>query len=231
MRLLTWNACKGRLEQKGPSIAGLGADIAVIQEIAEPLEQSDHLLWFGSNPNQGMAVIASESYSLRKLEEDPSAPRHVIPIAVDGPTPFTLFAVWTLQQEHFRYVRAASKAIDIYTQMFADGPVVLLGDFNSNAIWDGHHPQDLNHSAMVERLAYHGLVSAYHSCKGEAFGRESEATFYLHWNENKPYHIDYCFLPSAWAADIVRVEVGNFADWRNLSDHRPLFVELRETEA
>ena len=126
-----------------------------------------------------------------------------------------------------RYVRAASTAIDMYASTFASHPVVMLGDFNSNAIWDTHHPSDLNHSSMVQRLKAHGLVSAYHHFRSEPQGQETEPTFYLHWNEAKPYHIDYCFLPVQWLAGLRHVEIGSYAAWREYSDHRPLLVEVQ----
>ncbi|HJW08314.1 MAG TPA: hypothetical protein VJ483_01695, partial [Holophagaceae bacterium] len=104
--------------------------------------------------------------------------------------------------------------------------VVFLGDFNSNAIWDHEHPADRNHSAVVARLKSHGLVSAYHHQRQEAHGCENEPTFYLHWNEAKPFHLDYCFLPKTWARRIRNVEVGGFEAWKDHSDHRPLIVDL-----
>jgi endonuclease/exonuclease/phosphatase family metal-dependent hydrolase len=42
----------------------------------------------------------------------------------------------------------------------------------------------------------------------------------------KPFHIDYCFLPKAWAERISLVEVETFQEWEGHSDHRPLFVEI-----
>jgi exonuclease III len=226
MRLLTWNACRGRFGNKVPLLDHLGADIAVIQEIASPGDDSDRALWFGDNLNQGIAVVAREPFSLRALEQLPNAPKYIIPVAVEGPISFVLFAVWTVYKQPMRYIRAVSTAIDMYSTIFAQNSVILLGDFNSNAIWDKDHPATLNHSSMVARLERHGLVSAYHHQRGEAQGHEKEPTFYLHWNELKPYHIDYCFLPRQWASEIQRVEIGSFAAWKDHSDHRPLIVDV-----
>ena len=102
----------------------------------------------------------------------------------------------------------------------------MLGDFNANTIWDKIHPSHLNHSSVVKRLADRGIVSAYHQVKGEPQGKESEPTFYLHHDASKPFHIDYCFLPKAWAERISLVEVGTFQKWEGHSDHRPLLVEI-----
>ena len=226
MRLVTRNACKGPCDRKAPLLNQFTADIAVIQEIASPASQTSQLVWFGDNVNQGLAVVARDPHHLTARPQREGVPRYVIPVSVDGPVPFVLFAVWTLGQPPLRYVRAASTAIDMYAPTFADPPVVMLGDFNSNAIWDKDNSADLNHSSMVRRLHTHGLVSAYHQIRGEPQGQETEPTFYLHWDEGKPYHIDFCFLPTQWTKGLRHVEVGSFAAWREHSDHRPLLVEV-----
>ena len=126
------------------------------------------------------------------------------------------------------YIRAVATAIEMYPDIFDQGPVVMMGDFNANLIWDKTHPKHLNHSSVVERLANRGIVSAYHHVRGEPQGKESEATFYLHHDASKPFHIDYCFLPKAWAEQISLVEVGKFHKWEGHSDHRTLLVEITD---
>ena len=139
--------------------------------------------------------------------------------------------VWTLGGQPTPYVQAASTAIDMYAGMFAAKPVVLLGDFNSNAIWNKEHRAALNHDAMVERLRRLGVVSAYHRHRGVDHGAEPrlEHTFHLYGHEEKSYHIDYCFLPESWTGQIDQVRIGEYAQWHKHSDHRPLFVSLRES--
>jgi len=226
MRLVTWNAGRGKFAKKVPLLAAMGADIAVIPEIAKPELINEHCLWFGTNPNQGIAITSSPGYTLTPLPEKAGAPKYVIPIRVKGPISFTLFAVWTIHGQEMPYIRAVATTIDMCPEIFEQGPVVMLGDFNANTIWDKTHPKHLNHSSVVKRLADRGIVSAYHHVKGEPQGKESEATFYLHHDSRKPFHIDYCFLPKAWAERISLVEVGTFQKWEGYSDHRPLLVEI-----
>lgn len=230
MRLVTWNARRGSFARKSGLIEHLEADVAVIQEIAAPESESAQTIWFGNNPKQGMAVITKGQYTLQRLRELPGVPNFVVPVAVKGPRSFVLFAVWTMGKQPMRYVEAAATAIDMYADSFAASPVVMMGDFNSNAIWDKSHPADLNHTAMVARLERHGLVSAYHLSRGIAHGLEPkpEHTFHLYGHEDKSYHIDYCFLPKGWGADIEHVVIGNYVDWRANSDHRPLIVTVRD---
>src|SRR5689334_11117566 len=95
MRLATWNACRGPFERKVALLDSLSPDVAVIQEIAAPKKRTPGTIWFGDNRRQGIPVTARGPYSLRKLEELPGVPKYVIPIAVEGPRPFVLFAIWT----------------------------------------------------------------------------------------------------------------------------------------
>jgi len=228
MRLITWNARKGKFANKAPLLEPLNADIAVIPEIAAPNEQSDQLLWFGDHPNRGVAVVAAGSYKLQRMPELPNVPKFVVPVRVIGPMTFVLFAIWTLEKQQMRYIRAVATAIKMYEGFFSDSPVVMLGDFNSNSIWDKDHPKLLSHSAVVAQLQCLGLVSAYHHHHGIEHGCELEHTFYLYGHQDKHYHIDYCFLPISWAHSIDAVDIGTFAEWQPHSDHRPLVISIRD---
>jgi endonuclease/exonuclease/phosphatase family metal-dependent hydrolase len=115
----------------------------------QPPTPQPGVCWFGANRHQGVAVLARKPYSVSPLPEVPDAPKYVVPFSVKGPVSFTLFAVWTLGNQDLRYVRAATAAIDLYRQAFESGPVVVMGDFNSNAIWNAENPAHLNHSALV----------------------------------------------------------------------------------
>jgi hypothetical protein len=230
MRLITWNCCRGTYARKAPLLDTLAPDIAVIQECAKPIVESPSCLWFGDNPKQGIAIQASGPYRLHALPVLPDAPKFVIPVSVSGPRDFTMFAVWTLGKQPYRYVEAAAKAVDMYRGEIAASPTVMIGDFNSNTIWDATHPREFNHSSLVRRLHELKLVSAYHYYRDEEHGHESQPTFFLHWKKARPYHIDYCFLPEAWAKCIRHVEVGSFEDWNAFSDHRPLLVEIDDAK-
>ena len=226
MRLVTWNCCRGPFADKIPLLDSLASDIAVVQECAKPSIESPNCLWFGDNPKQGIAVLASAPYRLKALPALKNTPKYVIPLSVTGPREFTLLAVWTLGKQPYPYVEAAAIAVEMYRGLIAESPTVLIGDLNSNAIWDATHPPKLNHSALVKQLATLGLDSAYHSSYNEPHGSETRPTFFHRWSKEHPYHIDYCFIPQQWSPHIVRVEIGSYEDWKDYSDHRPLLVEL-----
>lgn len=223
---MTWNCCRGAYAKKVPLLAPLSPDVAVIPECGRPSEESDTCRWFGDNPRQGLAVVAANGYRLEALPARARVPRYVIPIRVTGPESFLLFAIWTKANQRYRYVTAAIKGIERYRSLLDGSPVVVMGDVNTNLFWDDHHPEGENHTAFLEQMDGLGLVSAYHEFFGEAQGEETRPTHYLLWKRERPYHIDYCFLPKAWRPRLRRVEVGTYEDWRSHSDHRPLVVEL-----
>ncbi len=226
MHLVTWNCCRGPYASKVPLLDSLAPDIAVIQECARPAVESEACLWFGDNPRQGIAIQAAAPYRLRRLPALEDVPKYVVPMAVSGPTDFTLLAVWSKSRQTYNYIEAVVKAVEMYQGLIAGAPTVLMGDLNSNAIWDVQHPRELNHSALVNLLAALGLVSAYHAFHGEIQGRETRPTYYFQWKEQRPYHIDYCFVPETWVKNLRRVEVGAYDEWKLHSDHRPLLVEV-----
>jgi hypothetical protein len=226
MRLATWNCCRGPYDRKSALLDTLGADVSVIQECARPRAESDSLLWFGDNPRQGVAVVARGDYRLRRVPRARSVPKYVVPVEVTGPRSFLLFAVWTKTQQEHCYVEAAVRAVYLYRKLIASRPTVFMGDVNSNVIWDHQHPEDRCHTALVARLAELGLVSAYHTFFDEPHGRETRPTYYFHWKETRPFHLDYCFIPKVWVPALRQVRIEPYETWKAHSDHRPLWVDI-----
>jgi endonuclease/exonuclease/phosphatase family metal-dependent hydrolase len=104
---------------------------------------------------------------------------------------------------------------------------VVAGDFNSNKVFDTARIQH-THSGVVSRLESLGVFSAYHAHHREDQGRESRPTFYMYRHADKPYHLDYVFLPNAWRSAVREVVVGAHARWEQHSDHMPLTIDIDE---
>jgi len=224
MRILTWNCNRGPAAKKIQLIAPLKPTISILQECPRPKEDDPSTLWFGDNPRQGVAVLASSGYSISPVLAR-EVPRYCIPIQVAGPTSFLLLAAWAKKDLHYRYVKGIIRAVECYADLIAAQPTVIAGDFNSNKIWDYKRPSHLNHSGLVQSLAALGLVSAYHQFHGEDQGSESRPTLYMLKKQDRPYHVDYCFVPQSWTAHIKSVDVGTYEAWVNYSDHCPLVVD------
>jgi len=228
MRLVTWNCCRGTYLKNALLLDPLAPDVAVVQECARPTTQTDQCLWFGENPHQGIAVISKGWYRIRAFPAIADVPRYAIPVEVAGPTNFLLIAVWSKGDQASPYIEGVVRAVELYRNLFTQYRTVLIGDLNSNAIWDSSHAAGLNHSALVKMLFELGLVSSYHFFYREGHGQEKQPTYYFQWKEQRPFHIDYCFIPEEWAPHVQRVEVGSYAEWKDRSDHRPLLVEIAD---
>lgn len=226
MRFLTWNCCRGRLSVKGPLVQALSPDLMVIQECARPQAEDMDWLWFGDNPRQGIGVWASPKYRTRPIPRRSDVPPYTVPIEVTGAETFLLFAVWAKKDPVYPYVQAVIRAVEVYRDLIASRPTVILGDFNSNTRWDRARPEARDHSYLVRLLNELGLVNSYLRFHGEEPGAESRPTLFFQWDERKPYHVDYCFIPEEWSTRLTRVTVGSYTDWKQWSDHRPLVVDL-----
>jgi exodeoxyribonuclease III len=231
MKLTTWNCARG-FAGKADLLFSSSPDIAVVQECSKKSEKmfvgdgyDGH--WVGENPNIGMCIFHKRHWGFRQLaESDKTSLKWVVPFEVTGPETFTLIAVWACEVKGNRresYVGQIHRALNEFPHWFERGPIVVAGDFNSNAIFDKNR-RLLNHSSMVNELKNHGAISTYHELRKEKHGEEKLHTFHLHKNLKKPFHFDYIFAPESWR-ERMKIEAGNHADWLSHSDHFPLTLE------
>ena len=225
MRVTSWNCSRGaKTDGSLALLAPLRADLVALQECRRPAGEDASVIWRGADPRQGAAVVSTSPALPIEAIEIPSLHPTVVPVVVQAPQPFVFVGVWT----HPPYNAVAWEAMTACVAA-ADGmPVVAAGDFNSSPRVVG---QQRDSPRFMQRMRDElGLVSAYHHVHGEAPGAETRATYYHQWNESRPFHLDYCFLPETWLGHLAGVEVGSFAAWRQ-SDHRPLTVDLTPSSA
>jgi exonuclease III len=219
-------------ERKAEALLSLEPNVAVVPECAETSvvglhRQGYNALWFGSNTRKGLAVI-SRNWPIQTIAHPKQ--KWIVPITVGAPKPFTLIAVWACRvslRKADNYIGQVYQALASNPDWFDANPVVVAGDFNSNAIWDAERLIG-NHSAVVKFLGERGIVSAYHEHFKELQGQESRPTIHLYRHKNRPFHIDYVFIPREWAAGLESVVVGEFEEWSTLSDHLPVIIDLRK---
>ena len=118
-----------------------------------------------------------------------------------------------------------SKAINHYDQLLNNGYSILIGDFNSNKIWDKKH-RKVNHSTVVEWLERKNIYSIYHRHLNQEQGKENHPTFFLQRNKNKSYHIDYCFVSAEIYKKLQNIEILTYENWISYSDHVPLIIDF-----
>jgi endonuclease/exonuclease/phosphatase family metal-dependent hydrolase len=222
------------LTRKLQALLDLHPDVCAIQECSKESMDSYaqpgyRARWLaGGNQNKGLGVITANGWNI----EEPTATeqRWVASVRIEGPLRVLLVVVWACRfGEHVEdtYVGQVYRALCANRHWFNGDPVVVMGDFNSNKIWDASRKLS-NHSAVVSTLRSQGLISAYHTYFAEEQGSETRPTFYFWRRENRPFHIDYAFVPEQWRPHLTSVQVGNYSDWvkRRLSDHCPLIVDV-----
>lgn len=224
--------------KKAEHILRYKPDLLIVPECEHPdkLQFSDmvpapaDMLWFGNNLHKGLGIFSYSQYRLKLRRTHNPAFKMIVPIAVTGgSTDFDLYAVWANNpaDPDGQYVEQVWKALQHYDKKLNRRPVLLIGDFNSNTIWD-RKSREGNHTQVVERLAQKGIISCYHHHHQQVQGSEKTPTFYLYRHADKPYHLDYCFVSADFAKRIRSVETGSHADWMRHSDHVPLMVTFGE---
>ena len=235
MKIITWN-CNGALRKKYHKLEEINADIFIIQECENPNESNDtnylnwagNYLWIGDTKNKGIGVFAKNNLLLKKLDwsntyKDHSV-KYFLPFSINNEIDF--LAIWTHQNNspNFGYIGQLWKYLQINKDKI--GNAILIGDFNSNKIWD-EWDRWWNHSDVVEELSQLGIESLYHKYTKEEQGKETQPTFYLHRKIDKPYHIDYCFAPKKFADKLIKFDIGKYESWKESSDHNPIIIEFK----
>ncbi len=240
MKIITWNCC-GAFRRKSDLILAQLPDILIIPE-CEAIEKlntagwpvlptSSEYLSYQKNIDgklvagkKGLAVFSFADYRLDLQETYSDAFEIVMPLIVTkGRTKFNLFAVWTLDTANGHYVEQIWNAVKHYDASILKKRTILIGDFNSNVIWD-KPSREWSHGKLVAKLVTKGIRSVYHEKHGQLQGEERDATFFLYRHEDKPYHIDHCFVSKDLLKKLASVEVGSFKEWREYSDHVPMIV-------
>jgi len=209
-------------------------DILIIPECEHPdklkfrsnSEIPDDLLWFGTNFNKGLGIFSYGNFKFKTYTNYNSKLQIIVPILVTNLNfNFTLFAIWAnnVNDSKYRYIGQIWKAIRHYKDIITRQNTILVGDFNSNTIWD--KPKRIwNHSKVVHLLEQKGIHSTYHKYFKQIQGKEQHPTLYMYRHKDKPYHIDYCFVSEDLIKKLTSVEIGDYNFWIKYSDHMPIIT-------
>lgn len=223
--------------KKADVILKYNPDILIVPECEHPdklVFDSDfvnptNVLWFGTNQNKGLGIFSYSDFKFKLLGTYNQKLKMIIPIAVTGGYyDFTLYAIWANNPDDpdGQYVEQVWKAIHHYNKHLKNKKTMLVGDFNSNTIWDRKRRAG-NHSNVVKFLEEKGIYSSYHLHHKQIQGKEQHPTLYMYRHRDKPYHIDYCFVSADMADKIQSVEIGAYDVWIKYSDHVPVIVTLK----
>jgi len=209
-------------------------DILIVPECEHPdklkfnadTPKPNDILWFGKNQNKGLGIFSYSEFKFTVLDSHNPELRMIIPIAVNGGGyDFTLLAIWANNPDDIdgQYIEQVWKAIHFYNELLISKQIILIGDFNSNTIWD-RTSRVGNHTDVVKRLEDKGICSSYHLIHNQIHGSEIHPTLFMYRHKNKPYHIDYCFASKFLTDKLQSVEIGEYDFWIQHSDHMPLIV-------
>ena len=248
MKIVTWN-CNGALRKKRAELDALDADVLIIQECEDPSEStSDYrewaggYLWNGISKNKGIGVFPRKNHSVTSagwhgtyqilgLGAKNAATgwrtdelETFLPFVLNNE--YSILSVWTKGSDAkvFSYIGQFWKYLKIHKAELAHPKTLILGDFNSNAIWD-QPDRWWNHSDVISELEEIGIYSLFHATRGEKQGSETSPTLFLQRDIRKPYHVDYAFASS----DLLprcQIHLGVSDNWLHISDHMPLIVEF-----
>lgn len=248
MKITTWN-CNGALRKKTAVIDQLDSDVLIVQECENPALSTkayqawaSNYIWKGESKNKGIGIFAKTGIEIKRLEWDASYTlntglshfnkkltwstkelRQFIPFMINDE--YLCVAVWTKgsSDEVFGYMGQFWKLLQIHKKELTVDNVLIMGDFNSNKVWD-KPDRWWSHSDVIDELESIGITSLYHSQTDEVQGGESTPTFYHQRKLSKPYHIDYIFTgKNVYNASL---SIGKNDDWIEFSDHMPLSIEL-----
>ena len=180
MRIVSWN-CNGALRNKLSQLDALNADVLIIQECEDPANSTSHyrewagnFLWKGSSQHKGIGVFPKKGHTVCGLEWQgnfslpglggTSAATSWTTDALELFLRFklngdhTILSVWTKGDDSrvFSYIGQLWKYLCIHLEDLSNLRSMVLGDFNSNAIWD-KSDRWWNHSDVVTQLATAGL--------------------------------------------------------------------------
>lgn len=231
MIIVSWN-CNGAFRNKYTFLQTLLPDVCVVQECEDPTrsasnsyrEWSANSLWIGDNKNRGLGIFARAHIHLEPIALDANGLEMFLSCRIDGS--MTLLGVWTRRTKSYdyRYIGQLWKYLNLHGEALRTVKSIVIGDFNSNVIWDKRHAI-VSHTSVVQQLSNIGLESLYHHAKSEPQGKERDATFFLQRNLKRPYHIDYAFIPKN-LLPYSTIEIGESSAWLKYSDHMPVRVRI-----
>ena len=237
MKIITWN-CNMAYRRKANLVLAHKPDIVIVPECEHPdklkfesgVTLPGDIFWFGNNHHKGLGVFSYGDYKFELNKNHNPGFRTILPLTVkNNHSQFTLFAVWANNPEDkgFQYVGQVWKAINFYSTLLENNKTILVGDFNSNTIWDKPKRAG-NHSTVVELLASKGIHSTYHKFFNQNQGKEKHNTLFMYRHKDKSYHIDYCFASVDFINKLTHVEIGKHRKWCKHSDHTPLIVTFND---
>ena len=220
-----------KFREDSKKILPLKPDILIISECENfnLSEQSDSH-WVGDNQSKGLGVFTFNGFKIELYKDYSDKYKYILPLVISKEEEsYHVMGVWTQKvgekkKDHQNYIRQFQLSLNHYDSFLNHNNVVICGDFNSNLIWK-RTGIDQDHQDVLDHLSDKSIYSSYHNFFDEEQGKESHPTYYHYHQEERPFHIDFCFLSQSLINTLQSVEVGKFDDWMDLSDHVPMIIK------
>jgi len=228
MQIVSWNSHQ-KFREKINLFSPDTFDVLVIQECentevaAQAYQRAGwKYAWIGDDIHKGLGIFVPASSKCNRLDWSVADCKYFLPVQVNQY--IVIVGVWAMggKSKSASYAGQISRFLDQHEDKIERCSTIIVGDFNSNSMWDKRH-KTANHSQNNLRLNSIGLKSLYHCVESAENGREDHPTFYLHYDQEKPYHIDYAYLPESLLGKST-IEIGQADKWLKYSDHMPLFI-------
>ena len=223
--------------KKADYILTYNPDILIVPE-SESREKIDfdmHIkaphqsIWVGNNNNKGLLACSyNKNIKIGINNTYNEDYKYILPLDVKFKGhDFLILAVWTqgAKNPYNGYIVQLYRAIKYYRELFTE-KTIILGDWNSNAIWD-NNKREASHTDVVNLLYHHEIESIYHNYNKINHGSEIDNTLYMFRKESRPYHVDYIFAGSYWLNKVANIEIGKYRDWSKYSDHMPIITGFK----
>lgn len=240
MKIISWN-CNGAFRCKFDNLLPFEADIWVVQESESPEYLHDKGIkipadthwWYGDRGCKGLSIFTFNGYKAEKAAFFSPEFKYALPVVITPPEgtgqKFLLVGVWAsvVKENHdWDYIGQMCEFMERYHANFDDNSI-LIGDLNSNMLWNSYYQKAHNYSHFLELMAENGLVSVYHQLEKCAQGQEKIPTSYYHRDPKRGFHIDYAFMSPKRIEELGKFEIAG-KKWLEWSDHVPLLLEIND---
>jgi len=232
MKIVSWN-CNGKFREKWQILFDTfpEADVYIVDECEDPAFYADAAFkklfvngFHVGTPDyfmKGIGVFSPKGHHLQRQKC-----KYVNPLMMLGYAPFKVnhqrvLAVWP----HGKYVEEMLDFL-VLNEALITKELVIIGDTNSNSLFNRQHPKSKNHDVMVSWLRQKGLVDAYHYQTSEEEGKETVPTFYQWRRENQPFHLDRAFVSPQLLRSFEVIPQEEHSHWLRYSDHIPIVLEI-----
>lgn len=232
MKIVSWNAGQ-KFREKIKLFDPKEIDVLVIQECENTDLSADmykaagwDFQWIGQNKHKGLGIFVPVNSTIESLDWAITECYFFLPVKISND--LVILGVWTKggKSKSVSYAAQLTRFLDNHIDKIDAERTILIGDLNSSFNFDKRRDKHYNHTKNTDRLSKIGLKSLYHFQTKEEQGSETKSTFFMYRHPDKPYHIDYAYLPTA-SLENASIEIGCPSDWLQKSDHVPLFVYLQ----